>query len=93
MNVSEAARRLAARRPVQRFTCLWCGREFDALGTARYCSQSCRSAAWKQRRRETDVERVLRETRALLRGLPDERRDLALRVIRSEDFLDELEDA
>lgn len=87
MDASEAARRLAAKRPVRVHSCTWCGRAFDALEAARYCSQSCRSAAWKHRHKETAAERVLREVRDLLRRLPEEQRNLALQAIRADDFL------
>ena len=86
MDASEAARQLAARRQVKEHRCMWCGETFSARGAARYCSQSCRSAAWKERHRQTEVERTVSEIRALVKRLPKAERDAVLRAIRQDTF-------
>src|SRR5450756_2273212 len=88
MDASEAARRLSARRQISEHRCLWCGEAFQARSAARYCSQRCRSAAWKQRQRLTEAERTVGEIRAMLRQLPEAERESALRAIGQEGFLD-----
>ncbi len=73
-DAAEAARLLSARRPIRTQTCQWCGKPFGAREAARYCSQRCRSAAWKSSHQESEFDSVVRGVRRLLSRLPKDQR-------------------
>ena len=60
---SDVARWMASRRQRKAKACEVCGKVFEALAGARYCSSACRSRAYYARHRGEILARV-RERRA-----------------------------
>ena len=52
MDASEIARALAARRRRTERQCVVCGRTIKGVAMRRYCSDACRSKAYRRRKRK-----------------------------------------
>lgn len=56
VNIKNAAAELASMRKVKQKKCAWCNKGFEALTVAKYCSNSCRQAAYRERREVKEAQ-------------------------------------
>jgi hypothetical protein len=74
-------RALNALRVQRAGTCAWCGGPFQGYESRRFCSDACRSAAFRQRRKEAEHKAELAERRRALEEAPVLRRRDAAPVL------------
>ena len=61
MDRSQAARILRGAQPVETRRCEVCGRTFEGSPRAKYCGQTCKMKAYRRRKGQTNLDRVLAE--------------------------------
>ncbi len=61
MDRSEAARILRGAQPTETRRCEVCGRTFEGSPRAKYCGQTCKMRAYRRRKTETRLDRLLAE--------------------------------